>query len=536
MNDLENNTRSIEQHQVLLIINFIMIGLMLACFAFILGNFFKTIFPVWETVGFSILAFLIALESLVVRYLRRHESRILHNTLLATLAELILILFVIKLISLLISGFSTIWVEILSWQQDFLANFFEPSYMLRALGLLLVWFLAFIFSQPLIQLEEDEELLAQEKLGYTFTDRQDARRSLISLVFILGFAMIIMMVLMKSSIELLYNTTTSASTFVIVLLIYFFAGFVFLSLNQYAIMKARWYFSDMTVNPELAKRWLLYTLSFIVVVIVLIIFLPTDFAVGFYPIARVLSEVLVFLFAIVQYVFFLPIALLITLITSLFSGEPVADQFQESLPERMPSVPQVTAIAPWWDVVKSILFWLIFLGVIIFSIRYYIKNRPDFKSLLDHIHIADWLRDFWNWIKSGFKIVRQVSSQTYQKGLDNIRTFFRNRQIKLPSLADIARRLPPRQAVILTYIDWIHWNRDHGFDRRKSQTPHEYGHAFIHYLPEADEIAHDFTNTFIKARYTKDKIDKSTAQHTQELLSALKDTFKQKQTLEDVNG
>lgn len=536
MNDLDTNTLSIEQHQVLLIINFVMVGFILACFAFILGNFFQTLYPAWETLGFTILAFLIALESLIVRYLRRHESRILHNVFLTKLAELILILFVIKLISLLISGFSTIWMEILSWQQDFLKNFFDQSYMLRAIGLLLVWFLAIIFSQPLIQLEEDEELLAQEKLGYTFTDRQDARRSLISLVFILGFSMIIMMVLMKSSIELLHNTITSASTYVIFLLIYFFAGFVFLSLNQYSIMKARWYFSDITVNPELAKRWLIYTLSFILVVIVLIIFLPTDFVVGFYPIARVLSEVVVFLFTIIQYLFFLPIALLIALITSLFSGESVTDQFQESLPERMPSLPQITTIAPWWDVVKSILFWLIFLGVIIFSIRYYIKNRPDFKSLLDNIHIADWLRDFWEWIKRGFKIIRQASSETFQKGLDNIQTFLKNRQIKLPSLADIARRLPPRQAVILTYIDWIHWNREHGFDRRKSQTPLEYGHAYTQYLPEADEITHDFTNTFIKARYAKDTIDKSTAQHAQDLLTALKDTFKQKRIDEDTEG
>ncbi len=535
MSDIEEKTQPLEQRQVLLAINFLMISLMLACFAFIMGEFFQTLYPNWETAAFPILAFLIALESLTVRYLRRHESQIIHNIMLMTLSEIILILLIIKLVSILLSGFSNVWLEILSWQQGFIQNFFDPSYVLRAFGLLMVWFMAVIFSQHLIQLEEDEELMEQEKLGYTFTDREEARRGLISLVFLIGFSMIIMMVLMKSSIEMLPNTYTSATTFVIFLVIYFFAGFVFLSLNQYAIMKARWYFSDIVVNPDLAKRWLLYTLSFILLVILLIIFLPTNFTVGFYPIARALSEVFVFLFSLIQFFIFLPIALLIALITSLFSGEPMESQFQESLPEIMPSVPQGTNIGPWWEVVKSILFWVIFLGVIVFSVRYYFKNRPDFQSLLSNIQIADWLRDFWNWIKRGFKTIHTITSETVQKGLDNVRTYFKNRQIKLPSLADIARRLPPRQAVILTYLDWIHWNRDHGFDRRKSQTPLEYEQAFSQYLPEADETAQDFTSTFIKARYSRQTIDEANAQQAQILLSSLKDIFQRKQALEDTD-
>lgn len=528
MKNRKENTSPIEQRQVLNAINFLMVSLMLACFAFLLGEIIQILYPEWPGGLFPILAFLIAIESLIVSYTQRSASQITHNIFLGTLSEIILILLVIKLLSMLISGFSTIWLEILSWQRDFFMNFFDTQYLIRVFGLLTIWAIARLFSEPLNRLEEDEILMEQEKLGYTFTDRQDARRSLITTVFVLGFLMIVMMVILRSDVVKLQNEVTASSTFVAAMVIYFFAGFILLALNQYAIMKARWYFNEISVNPDLAKRWLFYTLAFIMLVTVIIIFLPTDISIGFSPLLRIISDLFIYLFAIIQFIFALPIAFILSLINAFMSGEPLQNEVQETIPEMVPAMPRVTPSMPWLDIVKTILFWLVFLGVIIFSIRYYLNNRQELKSFLSSIKIGIWLQTFWQWIKQGFTKVRQTTAEAIQKGVKNVQTFLRDRRIQLPSLADLARRMPPRQSVILAYVDWIRWNQQHGFKRTKSQTPLEYAQSFQNYLPEAKQTITDFTQTFMAARYSRQEIKKAKAQEALDMLVTLKKNFQQK--------
>jgi len=528
MNKQKETTPPLEQRQVLNAINFVMVSLMLACFAFLLGEIIQILYPEWPGALFPILAFLIALESLIVSYTQRTGSQITHNLFLSTLSEIVLILLIIKLLSMILSGFSTIWLEILSWQRDFFRNFFDTQYLVRVFGLLTIWAIARLFSEPLNRLEEDEILMAQEKLGYTFTDRQDARRSLITSVFFLGFIMIVMMVILKSDWVSPQNEAASSGALVSGMVIYFFAGFVLLALNQYAIMKARWYFNEISVNPDLAKRWLLYTLAFILLVTLIIIFLPTGISIGFSPFIRIVSDLFIYLFAIIQFIFALPIAFILSLINAFISGQPLEDEVQETIPEMVPVVPRVTPSLPWLDIVRTILFWLVFLGVIIFSIRYYLNNRQDFKSFLSSIKIGTWLQTFWLWIKQGFTKVRQTTSDAIQKGVKNVRAFLRERRIQLPSLTDLARRLPPRQSIILAYVDWIHWNQQQGFKRTQSQTPLEYAQSLQQFLPESAQTITEFTQTFIAARYSRQEIKKAKAQEALDMLVTLKHNFQQK--------
>jgi len=525
MNDINKSSPLIEQRKAIIIINFVLVSVMLACFAYIVGQFIQTLYPGWDSTLFSILAFIIAFESLIVRYMQHTTNQFMQNPIVKTAVEIILLVMLIKLVSMLLAGFSTVWAEIVSWQRNFISNFFDPDTLFRTFGLLIVWFLALLFSQPINQLEEDEALMKQEKLGFTFNDRRDARRKLITLTFLVGFFMIIMMIVMKSNLDLIPNNLTPSNAFVGILIAYFFSGLVFLAINQYAIMKARWYFDDITVNPDLPKRWLVYTFIFILVVTLLIIFLPTNVALGFYPIARAVSEAIVFLVAVIQFILIIPIAFFITLITSLFSGKPVQDNFQESIPEFTPVLPQVSSTIPWWEWVKSIFFWGIFIGVIFFSIRYFLQSNPDFKAFLSRFRIGSWLRDFWQWLLTGFNRFQKASAETIRKGVANVRTFLSNRQLRLPSLADLAHRLPPRQAVILYYLDWVKWNRDHGIPRHISQTPLEYAQAHCHHNPEAGDSINAFTANFVTARYTRHGVDKDQARETQMLLSSLKEMF-----------
>jgi hypothetical protein len=511
-----------ENQRVFTFLNMGLVSAMLACLAFILGKTIELLYPEWAVRGLWLLTFLIALESLIVYYTRERYTKFIENPFLSTAAEWVLILLFTKLFLMLQSGLSNFWPEVLSWQHHFVESFFDIEYGLLVFCVIIIWSLARIFSQPMIQLEEDHDLMEQEKLGITFNDRQEARRGLIGLIFALGFIMIGLTVLLKGNLKFVPFDTTPFKVFVFVLVAYFSLGFIFMALNQYSIMRARWYFNDISVNPDLARRWLFYTLIFIALVVVLIIFLPTNFTLGLYPMLQTAFKVLIYVFGIVQFILLLPISFVISLFNALLATGQSDQPVQPVMPEFTPAEPSTNAPLAWWDTVKSVLFWLVFISVIVLAVRYYVNNRKGLRDFFESIRIGGWLKDFWRWVRHGFHKVGQFTVETAQKGYDQVRRLLAERHVKLPALSDLVRRLPPRQAIILTYWDWVRWNRENGLPRKESQTPIEYAIALKEHWPAISVPLNSFTNQFIMARYTRMPIDRELASQAQELLKTLK--------------
>lgn len=536
MNENKPLDQPLYSKHIQMALNFLMVSVMLTCFAFIVEKSIQVVYPLWGSYWFPILAFVLTFGSLLIRKAQRATPRAFQNQTLFILAEIILIILITKLISMFVMavfGQSTIWQEIASWPQDFFQNFFNLDFLLRASGIFIIWLLTWLFSAPLNKLEENQALMEQEKLVLTFTDRYDARRKLIHLIFNIGILMLIMMVLWKSNLPIFDADPISTNIFLLVLLVYFFTAFVFLAFNQYAIMKARWFFSDIDVNPELAKRWLFYSLFFILSVLVIIAFLPTNLPLGISTIADWLSEAFIYVLSILFSILTFPIFLILALVSRLFGRETIEESFQPGEPSR-DFMPQVIGTTPWLDVVKSILFWLVFVVVVISAITYYINNRPNLKLFINDLKIFTLIKEFWRWIIQGFSEAKNASSETIQKGLEQIQTFLRNQRKKLPKLIDLAKRLPPRQAVILIYADWVHWNHQHGFKRKRSQTPYEYAQAYAERSSETIDQAKTIsalTDCFIQARYSRQPILRAQAHQAQILSKQLKKNFSLKDDL-----
>jgi hypothetical protein len=531
MSEKRNLNQKPLPQNTLLTLNFLLVSVVLTCFAFIISNFLHIIAPSWGLYWFPILAFIVSLVTLIARYGQHKTPGILQNKALSILVEILLIALIAKfisLVSMLPRGWSTIWVEILSWPKDFPLNFFNLDFMLRSSGLFVIWILAWFFSLPLIQLEEDHALMEQEKLGVTFTDRYKARRSLIGLIFSLGIVMIILLGIWKSSLPFFFEEPMPTTLLVAIILAYFFTAFVFLALNQYAIMKARWYFNDIPVSPKLAQHWFFYSLVFISLVIVIIILLPTNLPLNFSQLAQWLAEAITFLVTVFLYILIAPVALVISLIERLFTAEIPEETIQRTEPEIIEMLSPTLTTVPWWDVVKSIIFWVVFFTVVIFAIAYYLRDKPSLLSYLRELKIASWVRNFWQWLVHGFKTIQKTAEESLQKGIDSVNTFLRRQKLTLPPIVDLARYLPPRQAVILVYTDWVQWNSQHGFERKPSQTPLEYAQAYHQRLPEMDNLVDSLkslTDVFIQARYSRRPIAKAQAKQAQSLSHQLKKCF-----------
>ena len=514
-----------------MVLNIFMVSVMLVCFAMLIGQVIQTYYPAWGAFWFPALTFLITFVSMLMRYIRQLSIGTRQEAKWFAIVEAILILFIAKLLSLFFTvpiGWVSIWQEISTWGDNFLENFVNLDFLLRAFFLLIIWLITWLFSAPLNQLQEDEQLMAQEKLGYTFTDRYQARRRLIALIFNLGITMIILMVAQNNNLVSLPEDYTPPINYVAILLVYFSTAFLFLAFNQYSIMKARWYFSDIKVNPNLAQQWVLFSIFFIFTVILLIIFLPTGFTIEFGVMAKWLIDAFLAVISFLFSIFIAPFVFVMVLIEKLFNGDPIEEPIQEIAPEMPELLPQTISTLPWWEVVKSLFFWLVFFAVIFIAIRYYFVNKPNLKHFLSNLQFFNWLKDFWKWLTQAFKQVQEATVDTFQSGLEKIQTFLRNQQTKTPAMINLAKRLPARQAVILIYIEWIHWNRKHGLVRLPSQTPMEYAQSYQQFFQDRhdlDDTVKQFTTSFIQARYSRQPVAKKQVIEAQKYAQLLKKSF-----------
>jgi hypothetical protein len=514
-----------------MMMNILMVSVMLTCFSALVGHSIGIFYPVWGAYWFPVLTFMITLITMLTRYARKFTHEMPLSPTHYSLVEAILLILLAKVVSIFYTvplNWISIWREITSWGQNFFENFTSSDFLLRAFGLLIMWMLTWLFSSPLNQLQEDEALMEQEKLGYTFNDRYVARRRLISLVFNLGIIMIIIMVIQNSNLHLFANDTNTKTHSLVILLIYFSTAFIFLAFNQYAIMKARWYFNNIKVNPNFIKRWMLFSVFFILLVILVIVFLPTGFSLEIPELGQWIVDAFITVTSLIISIVLAPFILMALLIERLSKGDPASEPIQELIQELPEMLPQTISGTPWWDVVKSIIFWLVFIAVIISAISYYLINKPNIKGFLRDLRIPGWLLDLWKWFIQGLKQTHRVTTETIQVGLDKFQSFIKRQQVKTPGLFLFAKRLPPRQAVIVVYVDWIDWNQKHGFKRNTAQTPNEYAQTFRNYLQDPSDLyasVDKLTDLFIHARYSKQPVIKEQVQQAQQLSDLLKKDF-----------
>jgi hypothetical protein len=512
------------QPEIFLALNFLLVSLMMACFAFILGRAYQWVIQDWQSTGFAVLAFFVALESLILRYSQRKQSKVLYNQLLYTFTEIIFIIIIVKMYSITLDPTTQIWIEIRSWSTSFFPSFFNVGTLLRLAGVFTIWSFSWLFSFPLNELKEDHDLLAQEILGHSFTDRYEARRGLIRLIFVIGFLMLLIMSMLNSGL-ILAPADVSTNYLLISLLIYFAASFMLLALNQYALMKARWYLNKIPVNKDLSKQWLLTSFVFILIVIAIIAFLPTGFTVGFRPIAGFLFNLLLIVLSIFQFLFSLPFALLSSGRNTPLESDALENITPQERPEFFPITNEPTPPIPWLEFIKSAFFWIIFLFVIGFSIYYFIKNKYGFEFFFKNFKIGIWLKSLWHWLKERVVVFSDTVTATVQKASEEIQVYFKRRSQDLRTMTNLIKTLPPRQTIIFNYLDWLRWNTKKGITREKSQTPYEFARTCAQINPQAVEPINSFTNLFISARYSKQKITRDHAQTSRKLLNQLKDSF-----------
>jgi hypothetical protein len=221
------------------------------------------------------------------------------------------------------------------------------------------------------------------------------------------------------------------------------------------------------------------------------------------------GEVFWFLIQLAFFLISLPAWLLLYLLFLLL-GQPLP---QRRLPPLRVAPRQLGDLADgaygWLEVVRSLLFWVITLGMIFYVVRSYLRDHPaDWRALaslgpvraLRRFLIALWRR-LVGWVEVVNERLPQRWSLRRERRdlLENPFHFFR------------LGALSPRERIVYYYLSILRRADRQGFPRRRSQTPSEYDAALGPRLTGARQEMAMLTRAFLRARYSLHAFDREQA-------------------------
>jgi hypothetical protein len=440
--------------------------------------------------------------------------------------EWIVILVVLKALTYLVNDPAQLFRDIPMWQKDFVPAFFTIDYALSIGVAVFSWVIASFFSDKFQRLENDPGLMEQERKGYLVVNREQARFTMISMIFVLGGVMLLLSTINNAPVDFLAPSPVPLQVNVVILMMFFFMGLVLLSQSQYSILNAHWFIESIPSSPKISRFWFPASLILLAAITLVVIFLPTRYSLGLLDLVNTLVGILLTILAFLQVVILAPLIALLALLSRLLGFSTSKVEAPAAMPAAPPPPQPPSTPVAWWELVKSIIFWLIFVSVIYFALRYYISQHPDLLSFFTRLGIGSKLKLFWRWLKSGLQRVNQGVASVVASGLERLRSLRPGQNFNFNPFDIISRNLPPRQRILLTYLAMLHYNSQYGIQRRKSQTPFEYARMLSALTPDIGQDLEAITVSFVEARYTRHNITKEQASATQDTWDNLQKTLK----------
>ncbi len=479
-------------------------SLMLVCAVISVVQIGEYLLPNWKGTYLIFLSFIVSLEAMVSHRAIRQIHIFTPEWALFRATEWITILVGLKLFLYAVHGFGQLWVDLPLWRQDFTRNFFTGEYLFDFILLFFVWSLANTFSGELSRLEGDEKVLRAERETGIIEHRPEVRRSLANLILAIGAVMIILAALLRLDWEALWGDRPPPNADVLNILIYFLLALALLSLTQFSILRVRWILERVPIERDLAARWLAYAGLFLFVMAALAFILPTRYSVGLLTVLGYLLDVALTLISLIGFLLTLPIIFLLAQLASLLGHKaPVIS----SAPHPTPLPPTLmTNGASFPEILKSILFWLIFLVVIGFSIYSFFQRHQEVLLSLRRVPILGWLVIALTNIRRWLGRVNRSLTASLESGVRRFRQRQAGRLGQVRSRLVALRRLSPRQKVLFYYLAMIRRSSEQGMPRQPHQTPNEYAQNLERQLPEVDEDVSSITGHFNEARFSRHEI------------------------------
>lgn len=510
----------------------LLVGVLMACLAITLVQIGERISPTWDGSYLVLAGFVVSLESSFSHRARRGKVRSLLSPewLLYRAAEWVILLAMVKLLPYLPFGLRQLLADLPLWRQAFWQNFFTSEYVLSVFVIFFVWVLSAEFHLNLADLADDATLPPGVMPLDSQRSRAQIRERIADRFMLIGAVLIVLTALLRVDWQtsLLPGRLPQGGGFNLVG--YFLTGLVLLSLTYYSTLRVSWRQENIPFSREIPKRWLSYSFLLILIVAVVSSRLPTSYSVGLVAGLNYLLYLLIGLLHLLWYLMLLPFILLWALAARLFglnSSAAIPPAPLENLPQPPGASPGLGI--PWLEALKSLVFWAVFLGVIFFSVRHYLREHPELLAWVRSLRGLAWLSRFWRWLL-------QTNRQMQRVLREQLQTLLGERKPEIPAAGRWyinLHRLSEREQVMFYYRALLRRGGEQGKPRQPAETPLEYSET-LSALPALQEDlsaragVSSLTERFVDARYSQHEITpvqvSLARQHWQRVRAALRRT------------
>jgi hypothetical protein len=482
-------------------------AVMFGCIAQSLADLIHLLDPQWNGTVLVVGSVLAALEAGYSYRLTRSEKFRGRSLLRFRVIELALFFILLKITGLIGKGWADALVEIRMWPHN-PATIVDSETLLTFLFAAGSWWASIRTARDLERISEPPEVSRY----YT-----PPRESLANRFFIGGVAILALSGLSRIGIAYLWNLERPpVPGLVLNVLIYFLLGLVMLGQVQLATLHKQWQARSAKIDSGLDSRWLRYGLVFIGLAALVAFLLPTGYTMGLLgAVGNVLDLVVGVLWFVVKALIFI-VALLLWLLLyllSLLTGRTPPTRPSLSPPEQVTTAPSGTPLS-WFEVLRSLVFWAVALGMITYVVRTYLRDHPEILQSLARFSplraLFHFLAALWRGLSElvetvGERIPRRLPSRLARGGFaESTFRFFR-----LGGLAF-------RERILYYYLSILKRAGQQGYPRYHAQTPREYDAALEPHLPQAQEEMALLTEAFLEARYSQHPIDHEYARRVQD--------------------
>lgn len=467
----------------------------------------------WRASYFLIFIFFASLEAVLSERVLQ-ERRITGWAYLASrAAEALLLFLALKLVNYIPLGFDQLWVEALAWIKD-PYEFIQLRDFLSGMLFLPLWAGSILVARIARDLDLDERQTGPppDKTSPAYylwltqppvaRNRQTAIEELVNVILWGGLIILVVSTGLYMLGPGLRNPTLST-------LVYFALAVTLLTQARFSVSHAVWQVQGISIQRGIGRRWLLWSVVFLIGVALLALILPTHFSMG--PLTALLG-LLGILYSALMLVVNLLLFLLFLPIAWLFPDMERRTFPAEQLPPLSPAGPNTGGTSlPWLEILASSLFWLLVLAIVGYAIRRFWQDR--FGAWIEtEASQASWWGRFLTWLRSLWQGLWAWRDEVQDRVVRRLTRSHKPAELPTrPPRFFFPGRLPPRELVRYFYLSMARRAAEAGRPRRPGETPHEYQAELDGQFPELEPDLAGLTSAFVQARYSRQPVEEQDA-------------------------
>jgi hypothetical protein len=258
----------------------------------------------------------------------------------------------------------------------------------------------------------------------------------------------------------------------------------------------------------------MYSLFFLLILMVVVGFLSSGNTVGLFSLIRILFDFflrsIIFVGQLILFLFYLVLGIPSQLLRNNIPINTVT-RTPTPLPPEAFEEATLPAADPSLVLIRSILLWGSLLAIFGFSLVRFVRQHGGIQNSLRKIPIANWLFFLWEWLSKNADNTRRTLSRVIADAWQSIVARTEGKRLFPPSTLIRLSVLDPRRQIYFFYLAMVRRGSEQGLERKPSQTPSEYAAALERVLPSANEEVHSMTEAFMEARYSSRQINSEEA-------------------------